>query len=229
MVADASIRLEVTKWYILLEFEYWCTWSLPLRYTLIYVYIYLYLNQELDPCLMTEGIQIIITNHIHFWACYFMWQHLHLGLLCCMTSVSLYNIQTPQEICLPHGLVSPRQSSCKILLVNFFSPGISFYLCVHVGGNTEKFALYLVNWFQSNLRGQLTISLQIQIIFFLNEFYFFLNPIIFVRTGTTCMSHANGAGSGYVKFVLPISETASQFPFRGNKHTNVIRRVSAQM
>ena len=165
---------------------------------------------------MTEGIQIIITNHIHFWACYFMWQHLHLGLLCCMTSVSLYNIQTPQEIRLPHGLVSPRQISCKILLVNFFSPGISFYLCVHVGGNTEKFALYLVNWFQSNLRGQLTISLQIQIIFFLNEFYFFLNPIIFVRTGTTCMSHANGAGSGYVKFVLPISETASQFPFRGN-------------
>ena len=134
-----------------------------------------------------------------------------------MTSVSLYNIQTPQEIRLLHGLVSPRQISCKILLVNFFSPGISFYLCVHVGGNTEKFALYLVNWFQSNLRGQLTISLQIQIIFFLNEFYFFLNPIIFVRTGTTCMSHANGAGSGYVKFVLPISETASQFPFRGNK------------
>ena len=155
MVADTSIRLEVTKWYILLEFEYWCTWSLPLRYTLIYVYIYLYLNQKLDPCLMTEGIQIIITNHIHFWACYFMWQHLHLGLLCCMTSVSLYNIQTPQEIRLPHGLVSPRQISCKILS-QFFSPCIFFYLCVREYRDSE---LYLVTVFLSNLRGQLKISL----------------------------------------------------------------------
>ena len=142
MVADASIRLEVTKWYILLEFEYWCTWSLPLRYTLIYVYIYLYLNQKLDPCLMTEGIQIIITNHIHFWACYFMWQHLHLGLLCCMTSVSLYNIQTPQEIHLRHGLVSPRQISCKILLVIFFPRNIFLFMC-SCGRENRKICIVL--------------------------------------------------------------------------------------